>query len=42
VYRDDSSDLIVYHAYDASTGKPFLQLARLEWSAGWPQVVSLH
>jgi arabinan endo-1,5-alpha-L-arabinosidase len=42
VYRDGSSDLIVYHAYDASTGKPFLQIGRLQWNAGWPQVVSLH
>jgi arabinan endo-1,5-alpha-L-arabinosidase len=42
VYHDGSTDLIVYHAYDASTGKPFLQIARLEWIDGWPRVVSLH
>ena len=29
-------DLIVFHAYDAITGKPFLQLSTLTWTGGWP------
>jgi arabinan endo-1,5-alpha-L-arabinosidase len=29
-------DLIVYHAYDAVTGKPALQISTIAWSGGWP------
>jgi arabinan endo-1,5-alpha-L-arabinosidase len=29
-------DLIVYHAYDAKTGKPSMQLSTIDWSGGWP------
>lgn len=29
-------DLIVFHAYDAHTGKPALQVSTLTWSGGWP------
>jgi len=32
--KDD--DLIVYHAYDAKTGKPWLQISTLSWEDGWP------
>ncbi len=41
VYQDGSSDLIVYHAYDATSGRPFLQIGRLQWIADWPRVVPL-
>jgi len=30
-------DLLVYHAYDAVTGKPALQISTLTWKNGWPQ-----
>jgi arabinan endo-1,5-alpha-L-arabinosidase len=30
-------DLIVFHAYDAVTGKPALQISTLAWQGGWPQ-----
>ena len=30
-------DLIVYHAYDAKTGKPALQISTLVWRDGWPE-----
>ncbi len=30
-------DLLVYHAYDANTGKPSLQLSTISWQNGWPQ-----
>jgi arabinan endo-1,5-alpha-L-arabinosidase len=30
------SDLIVFHAYDAATGKPALQISTLTWEHGWP------
>lgn len=29
-------DLIVFHAYDAVTGKPALQISTLGWEDGWP------
>jgi len=29
-------DLIVFHAYDAKTGKPSMQLSTLNWSGDWP------
>jgi len=30
-------DIIVFHAYDAVTGKPALQISTLTWKDGWPQ-----
>ncbi len=32
------NDIIVFHAYDAKTGKPALQISTIDWSSGWPQV----
>ena len=29
-------DIIVYHAYDAKTGFPSLQISTLTWAGGWP------
>ena len=29
-------DLIVFHAYDATSGKPSMQLSTLDWTDGWP------
>jgi arabinan endo-1,5-alpha-L-arabinosidase len=29
-------DIIVFHAYDAVTGKPALQISTLTWANGWP------
>ena len=29
-------DIIVFHAYDADTGKPALQVSTLTWQDGWP------
>ncbi len=31
-----SGDLIVFHAYDATTGKPAMQLSTITWKGGWP------
>jgi arabinan endo-1,5-alpha-L-arabinosidase len=31
-----NKDLIVFHAYDAETGKPSMQLSTIDWSGGWP------
>jgi arabinan endo-1,5-alpha-L-arabinosidase len=30
--------IIVFHAYDAGTGKPALQVSTVAWKDGWPQV----
>ena len=32
----DGQDLMVFHAYDASTGVPYMQLSTLSWTGGWP------
>jgi len=33
----DGRDLIVFHAYDAKTGKPALQISTIAWQDGWPE-----
>lgn len=38
--HDQAADLIVFHAYDAVTGKPFLQVGTLSWGNDWPQLAS--
>ena len=30
-------DLLVFHAYDAGSGKPALQISTIEWKEGWPR-----
>lgn len=32
-------NLIVFHAYDAVTGKPALQISTMTWQDGWPRAV---
>ncbi len=34
--RQGAPDLIVFHAYDAKTGRPSMQLSTLAWHNGWP------
>ena len=36
VLQRPEGDLIVFHAYDAITGRPALQISTLTWSHGWP------
>jgi arabinan endo-1,5-alpha-L-arabinosidase len=31
-------DILVFHAYDASSGKPSMQISTIEWRDGWPVV----
>lgn len=33
----NGSDLLVFHAYDAITGRPSLQISTLAWHNGWPE-----
>lgn len=36
ILQRPEGDLIVFHAYDAVTGKPALQISTLTWENGWP------
>jgi len=36
VMQRPEGDLIVFHAYDAATGKPALQISTLTWQDDWP------
>ncbi|MGB7741830.1 MAG: family 43 glycosylhydrolase, partial [Terracidiphilus sp.] len=38
VLQESSGDLMVFHAYDAETGKPALQISTITWTDGWPHV----
>jgi arabinan endo-1,5-alpha-L-arabinosidase len=37
VLQQPDEDIIVFHAYDAKTGHPFLQISSLTWTNAWPQ-----
>jgi len=36
ILQRPEGDIIVFHAYDAKTGKPALQISTLTWENGWP------
>jgi arabinan endo-1,5-alpha-L-arabinosidase len=36
--KKGEKDLMVFHAYDAETGKPALQISTIDWTGGWPHV----
>ena len=36
VLQRPEGDILVFHAYDAVTGKPALQISTLTWTNGWP------
>jgi arabinan endo-1,5-alpha-L-arabinosidase len=36
VLLQKDGDIIVFHAYDAQTGKPYLQISTISWTDGWP------
>jgi arabinan endo-1,5-alpha-L-arabinosidase len=36
VLQRPEGDILVFHAYDAITGKPALQISSLIWKNGWP------
>ncbi len=37
VLQRPEGDILVFHAYDAKTGKPALQVSTLTWKDGWPK-----
>ncbi len=41
VLHDGRSDYLVFHAYDAASGRPFLQISMIVWKDGWPTVAPL-
>ena len=41
VVHDSKGDLLVFHAYDGATGRPFLQVSTIAWEDGWPRVGTL-
>ena len=38
VLSDPKADLLVFHAYDGTTGRPTLQVSTMVWEDGWPRV----
>jgi arabinan endo-1,5-alpha-L-arabinosidase len=38
---DAGANLLVFHAYDGTTGRPALQISTIVWEDGWPRVGSL-
>jgi len=38
VLFDSNADLLVFHAYDGTTGRPALQISTMVWEDGWPRV----
>jgi arabinan endo-1,5-alpha-L-arabinosidase len=39
VLQRPEGDIVVFHAYDAFTGKPALQISTLTWKDGWPHAI---
>jgi arabinan endo-1,5-alpha-L-arabinosidase len=42
VLFDSDADLLVFHAYDGTTGQPFLQISTMVWENGWPRAGRLR
>jgi hypothetical protein len=38
LYVGADQTIMVFHAYDATTGKPALQVSTVAWNDGWPEV----
>jgi arabinan endo-1,5-alpha-L-arabinosidase len=38
VMQSRGPDILVFHAYDAQTGRPALQISTIAWHHGWPHV----
>ncbi len=41
VLQEGQTDYLVFHAYDAATGRSHLQISTMVWDEGWPRVASL-
>ena len=38
VLQQNDEDIIVFHAYDSTTGQAYLQISTIAWVNGWPEV----
>lgn len=38
ILQQPQNDFIVFHAYDATTGKPALQISSITWNFDWPHI----
>jgi arabinan endo-1,5-alpha-L-arabinosidase len=38
VFRDGGRDYLLFHAYDAVTGRPRLEISDIQWVDGWPRM----
>jgi len=38
VLQQKDGDIVVFHAYDSTTGQPYLQISTIAWVNGWPKV----
>ena len=41
VFLDNGVDYLLFHAYDAKTGRPQLQISSMVWEGGWPRVATM-
>jgi arabinan endo-1,5-alpha-L-arabinosidase len=41
VLHDGRNDYLVFHAYDAITGRPVLQISTIVWEDGWPKAAPM-
>jgi arabinan endo-1,5-alpha-L-arabinosidase len=39
VLFDSGADLLVFHAYDGTTGRPTLRISTMSWERGWPTLL---
>ena len=39
VLQQTDEDIIVFHAYDSTTGRPYLQISSIAWVNDWPKAV---
>lgn len=40
-FRDGKTDFLIFHAYDAKTGRSQLQISTMLWDNGWPRVAAM-
>jgi arabinan endo-1,5-alpha-L-arabinosidase len=41
ILQEKDRDYLVFHAYDAASGRPSLAIAVMEWENGWPKPVTM-